>query len=236
MSSAKLSIRLWEWAAIVLVLIIGAALLLPALSRGRESAARASCANNLKQLGLVMRMFAGEHSGAYPPLSPVPNNWMLDMRTVYPEYLTDLTILACPGSPVNIRFDRPECVSSLYYVYAGYAIVSDEQALALFEAYHHLPFAMFARNDLTLPVPVWSNSSLPDVVGSSAIPVMWDRVPLDESQYGHVPRGANVLHLDGHVEFVKYSYYNNSDFFPVTRLSAETFGSVLPQMPMHCYE
>ena len=36
--------------------------------------------------------------------------------------------------------------------------------------------------------------------------------------------------------FVKYSYYNNSDFFPVTRLSAETFGSVLPQMPMHCYE
>jgi len=45
-----------------------------------------------------------------------------------------------------------------------------------------------------------------------------------------------VLHLDGHVEFVKYSYYNNSDFFPVTRLSAETFGSVLPQMPMHCYE
>ena len=95
---------------------------------------------------------------------------------------------------------------------------------------------MFARNDLTLPVPVWSNSSRPDVVGSSAIPVMWDRVPLDESQYGHVPRGANVLHLDGHVEFVKYSYYNNSDFFPVTRLSAETFGSVLPQMPMHCYE
>ena len=52
------------------------------------------------------------------------------MRTVYPEYLTDLTILDCPGSPVNIRFDRPECVSSLYYVYAGYAIVSDEQALA----------------------------------------------------------------------------------------------------------
>ena len=237
MSPGRLRMRLWEWAAIMFLLLTGVALLVPVLGRSREAAHRATCVNNLKQLGIVIKMFANESKGeAFPPLSPIPNNWMFDMSAVYPEYLTDLSILVCPSSPLPVRFDHPECVSSLYYIYTGYAIISDEQALALFEAYHHLPFAVFAHNDLTLPIAVWANSSRPQTASQNTIPVMWDRVPLDESLFGHEPNGCNVLHMDGHVEFVRYSYYNNSDYFPVTRLSAETFGSVLPQMPFHCYE
>ena len=237
MSSAKPRLRLWEWAGIAFILLVGAGLLMPMLGRSREGSLRASCAGNLKQLGLVLKMYANESKGErLPPLSPIPNNWIFDMRAVYPEYLTDLRVLECPSSPLQMHFRQPECVSSLYYIYTGYSIFSDEQALALFEAYHRLPFAVFSSSSLTLPVPVWANSSRPDSAGSHTIPVMWDRVPLDQSQFAHVPYGCNVLHLDGHVQFVRYSYYNNSDYFPVTRLSAETFGSVIPQMPFHCYE
>jgi prepilin-type N-terminal cleavage/methylation domain-containing protein/prepilin-type processing-associated H-X9-DG protein len=102
---------------LVVIAIIGilAAILLPALARAREAARRASCANNLKQMGIVLKMYANEHDGKFPPIqgdpaygSAVPPNctasfieewadFMFNMSAVYPEYLTDLKVLLCPS-------------------------------------------------------------------------------------------------------------------------------------------
>ena len=53
---------------LVVIAIIGilAAILLPALARAREAARRSSCQNNLKQWGIVYKMYAGEHDGSWP--------------------------------------------------------------------------------------------------------------------------------------------------------------------------
>ncbi|MCC6696667.1 MAG: DUF1559 domain-containing protein [Candidatus Hydrogenedentes bacterium] len=90
---------------LVVIAIIGilAAILLPALARAREAARRASCASNLKQYGIIYKMYAGENRDEFPPVAPFANPGGVpvfaapDPFEVYPEYLTDLAVSKCPS-------------------------------------------------------------------------------------------------------------------------------------------
>jgi prepilin-type N-terminal cleavage/methylation domain-containing protein/prepilin-type processing-associated H-X9-DG protein len=109
---------------LVVIAIIGilAAILLPALARAREASRRSSCQNNLKQMGIIFKMYGGESGGLFPrvhgdeswgktapascvgAISPAPPAEFVaifgpNMRALYPEYLTDPKVLVCPSDP-----------------------------------------------------------------------------------------------------------------------------------------
>jgi prepilin-type N-terminal cleavage/methylation domain-containing protein/prepilin-type processing-associated H-X9-DG protein len=84
---------------LVVIAIIGllAAILFPVFARVRESARRASCLSNMKQLGLAVEQYKQDFDGVYPFSRGFGKTWI----GIVQPYLKSTQVGVCPSAPKN---------------------------------------------------------------------------------------------------------------------------------------
>ncbi len=84
-----------ELLVVIAIIAILAAILFPVFAKAREKARQASCASNLKQIGLALLMYAQDYDERLPGYGVGPYHWNV---LIYP-YVKNLAIYQCPDSP-----------------------------------------------------------------------------------------------------------------------------------------
>ncbi len=88
----KRAFTLIELLVVIAIIAILAALLLPALSRGKQKAKAITCLNNLKQVGISSILYAGDYDDQLPESQHQHDSWVLTLQ----PYLAGTNLHRCP--------------------------------------------------------------------------------------------------------------------------------------------
>lgn len=145
---ARGAFTLIELLVVIAVIMLLAALTMPAIRSGLRQAELANCRSNLKQIGAALMIYATNSDSRYPPAGrsyrynvSEQGGGKCNVGHLYPDYLDDGHILYCPGMGGIFTYDNPDygfvkfpddyCVMAYIYAChaaAGHSLLRSHQA------------------------------------------------------------------------------------------------------------
>lgn len=94
-----------ELAMVLVIMVILAAMLVPALQRGRGQAERTKCLSRVRQIGMAITMYETAYAGAWPAarrsVAPDHPDWpdpTGSLAALYPRYAPEVYLFQCPAT------------------------------------------------------------------------------------------------------------------------------------------
>jgi prepilin-type N-terminal cleavage/methylation domain-containing protein len=203
MKADKLSSGFTLVELLVVIAIIGilVALLFPVFNTARGKAREASCMGNLHQIGIAIKAYEVEHHAYPPPPWYDGNRYQGGISALYPDYLTDKSLMICPED-LDAQKNSETAQKKVYSSYNGmvdfttwqFKLNTDSLPLRLYNyyGYNNDGYDVFTPPGGANPYVSPVNSSLPTWLADQgltwrAYPRLMNRYALDTTIITHCP-------------------------------------------------
>jgi prepilin-type N-terminal cleavage/methylation domain-containing protein/prepilin-type processing-associated H-X9-DG protein len=207
-----------ELLVVIAIIAILAALLLPALSKAKERTRRINCVSNVRQIGLACMIYASENQD-FLPQGAMTGDWPQDMSKTNVDLMINAgatrKILYCAGTLAIVRgddskwWDFTATSRVLGYGFFMKRTASDNRVGINGCFFMGKTTATNRPTEAGLVVDqVMSLTQTPPynfVVPSVNVPAEFGGAFRPPHRDKDMPAGGNVLYLDGHANWQKFS-------------------------------